>query len=229
MRITRLSIVPAQVAARFPALALVLAASCGGSQKPAETSADTSSLESKESSPPKAETPAPSESTAAATPAPASSAEAPAPAPAHPSPSVTGTIDGKPFQPKIARTTGKAQKDGRIVLALDDAHSDCATAAAAQPGDATLTMLVPWEDGYKVDLGALKRSTPKKAGGEITFSRVGAGGKKEISATFKPSGTVTIVKAPNDPNATGKMKIDLQSGDFMLAGDLDVLVCGPTK
>jgi hypothetical protein len=212
---------------------LVACVSCGGSQKPAESVADTTSLESKDSNAGKSEAPAasaepPRASSAPAEPSPAAAA-APAAAPSHPAPSVTGAIDGKPFAPKVARTTGKAQKDGRIVLALDESHTDCSDAnAQPQPGDAMLTMLVPWEDGYKADLGSLKRSTPKKAG-EITFSRVGPGGKKVVSATFKPSGTVTIVKAPNDSNATGKMKIDLQSGDYMLAGDLDVLVCGPTK
>jgi hypothetical protein len=217
-------------------LVFVVGTGCGGAQKPAE-SADTSSLESKESTAPKAEheaaqapTSSASSSSAAASPQSETAAAATAPsAPSHPAPSVTGTIDGKSFSPKIVRTTGKVQKDGRMLLTLDDEHSDCATASAAQPGDGTLTLLVPWEDGYKQDLASLKRSTPRKAGGEITFSRSGAGGKKEISATFKPSGTVTLVKAPSDPNATGKLKIDLQSGDFMLAGDLDVLVCAPTK
>jgi hypothetical protein len=211
---------------------VVACVSCGGSQKPAESVADTSSLESKDSNGGKTEAPAAAAeppTTSSAPAEPAAAAPAPASAPAHPAPSVTGAIDGKPFAPKVARTTGKAQKDGRILLALDESHSDCSdTGTQPQPGDAMLTMLVPWEDGYKADLGSLKRSTPRKAG-EITFSRAGTGGKKVISATFKPSGTVTIVKAPNDPNATGKMKIDLQSGDYMLAGDLDVLVCGPTK
>jgi hypothetical protein len=206
----------------------VVAVSCGGSQKSADTAADTTSLESKESASPKSENaaaPAAASAAPAATPADAPAAAASPAAPVHPAPSVTGTIDGKPFTPKVARTTGKAQKDGRVLLMLDDAHSDCTTVAAAQPGDATLTLLVPWQDGYKVDLGSLKRTTPKKPGGEITFSRTGAAGKKEISATFKPSGTVTVVKAATDANPTGKMNIDLQSGDFMLAGDLDVLVC----
>ena len=207
-------------------LALVVAFSCGGSQKPSETAADTTSLEAKDSASAKSESATSSASpNAAPEAAPAPAAAAPPAAAVHAAPSVTGTIDGKPFAPKVARTTGKAQKDGRVLLALDDAHTDCTTAAPAQPGDATLTVLVPWQDGYKVDLGSLKRSTPKKAGGEITFSRAGAAGKKEVSATFKPSGTITIVKAPSDANVTGKMNIDLQSGDFMLAGDLDVLVC----
>jgi hypothetical protein len=89
-------------------------------------------------------------------------------------------------------------------------------------------MLVPWSDGYKVDLGSLKRGT-KKGSGEIALTRVGAGGKAEVSATFKPTGRVTIVSAPKDANAFGKMKIDLQSGDYMLAGDLDVQVCVASK
>jgi hypothetical protein len=207
--------------------------SCGGSQKSAETAADTSSLEAKGSSTVKSEdapSPSPSGSSTGGAGSGADAAGAAQPgAPAHPAPSVTGSIDGKPCLPKIARTVGKVQKDGRIVLALDDAAADCSTTGAPQPGEARLTLLVPWQNGYKIDLAALRRSTPKKTGGEITFSRGAAGGKKEISATFKPSGTVTVVTAPTDASSVGKINIDLQSGDFMIAGDLDVLVCGPTK
>ncbi|MGD0677323.1 MAG: hypothetical protein ABSC94_18040 [Polyangiaceae bacterium] len=214
-------------------LALV---SCGGAHKPAESPGDTASLDSSGSSAAAKDTAAPTESSTATTPetpasAAGSKAEAAAPsagASTHPAPSATGTIDGKPFAPKLARVTGKAQKDGRILLTLDDAHSDCST-SPGEPGDATLTILVPWEDGYKVDLAALKRSTKKKGSGEIGFSRTGPGGKKVVSATFKPSGMVTIIKAPGEANATGKMKIDLQSGDYMLAGDLDILMCTAAK
>jgi hypothetical protein len=211
---------------------------CGGSHKPAE-SADTSSLESSgssksEAAPEKAEPAAgaaadtshPAETPA---PAPAASSGTSAPAsPARPAPAVTGLIDGKPFSPKVARVLSKAQKDGRVLLTFDESHTDCSSATTA-PGEGMLTMLVPWENGYKSDLGALKRSTPKKPGGEIAFSRARAGGKKDISATFKPAGTVTIIKAPSEQNATGQLKIDLTSGDYMLAGDLDVLLCTAPK
>jgi hypothetical protein len=95
------------------------------------------------------------------------------------------------------------KKDGRILIALTEG-TDCPTAGGGKD-DATLTMLVPWQDGYKIDLSALKRSG-KKGSAEIAFSR----GNKP-SATFKPSGTVTIVSAPTAKGATGKMKIDLQS------------------
>lgn len=212
---------------------------CGGSHQPAE-SADTASLEASESSKSapaeKAEKTEPAAAASAS--APASEAPAPAssansdtsapPSPARPAPAVTGLIDGKPFSPKVARILAKAQKDGRVTLTLDESHTDC-SAGTPSPGEGTLTMLVPWENGYKSDLGALKRSTPKKPGGEIGFSRARAGGKKDISATFKPAGTVTIVKAPTEQNARGQLKIDLTSGDFMLAGDLDVLLCTAPK
>jgi hypothetical protein len=214
---------------------LVVAAACGGSQKSAETSADTSSLEG---SPSSAKDMPPASDTASAPPSPgkdstssASSSEAPsepaAAEPVHPAPSVTGSVDGKPFAPKLAHVVGKMQKDGRVPIVVDE-RTECSTASDAKPDDATLTILVPWEDGYKVDLSALKRGT-KKAAGEIAFSRVNAAGKKVVSATFKPSGRVTIVKATMDKDGLGKMKIDLQSGDYMLAGDLDVQVCVAPK
>ncbi len=204
----------------------VLLAACGGSNKPADApSTDTSSLESTKPSSSK-DTPSASDSTAAAASSePAAAASAPAedaPAPAHPAPAVTGSIDGKPFAPTLARVTAKMQKDGRILLTLDEG-TDCSSSS-----DATLTMMVPWQDGYKADLGSLKRST-KKGQGEIGFARAAGGGKKRMSKTFKPSGTVTIVKAPMEANAVGKMKIDLQSGDYMLAGDLDIQVCVAPK
>jgi hypothetical protein len=83
-----------------------------------------------------------------------------------------------------------------------------------------MMLMVPWKDGYKTDLSALRRA---KGGnlGEAAFLR-----KKQVSATFKPSGLVTVVSAPTAKDAVGKMKIDLQSGGYILAGDLDVLVCG---
>jgi hypothetical protein len=210
--------------------------SCGGSKKNAESAADTASLEASgaggksESAASSAPAEGASESAAssASSSSPASNSATPgtsAPTAAtHPAPAVTGLIDGKSFNPKVARVTGKPQKDGRVLLTLDEAHSDCSGPAAAAPGDALLTMLVTAESGYKSDLGSLKRSTPKKPNGEITFYRARAGGKKDISPTFKPSGTITIIKAPSD-SASGSMKVDLQSGDYMLAGDLDVLVC----
>jgi hypothetical protein len=204
------------------AVSMFLLFGCGGAQKPAEGStSDTAALEPSssqaEDTPP---TSASSESKpATAHVAPAASSDAPAPAaPAafHPAPGATGTIDGKPFEPKIARVSGPVQKDGRVLVTLVE-HSDCTPPAA---GEGSLTLLVTWKDGYKTDLGSLKRSK-KKGSGEIGFSRTAT------SATFKPTGTVTVVTAPADPSATGKMKIDLQSGDYMLAGDLDVCVPKP--
>ncbi|MGA3120464.1 MAG: hypothetical protein ABSF69_06800 [Polyangiaceae bacterium] len=211
---------------------LIVLAACGGARKPAE-SADTSSLESNSSSakdapaaPETASAPPPSTTGSAASSA-APSAAAAVPESVHPAPAATGSVDGKPFAPKLAHVIGPLQKDGRILLSLDE-RTECSSPSDAKPDDASLTILVPWEDGYKVDLSALKRGTKKKPG-EIAFSRVNEAGKKSLSATFKPSGRVTIVKAPREKDAIGKMKIDLQSGDYMLAGDLDVQVCVAPK
>lgn len=195
---------------------------CGGSKKPAESAESPS-----ESSAP-AEAPAPSESAAEAAPsASASPAAAPEdkPAPAPSGPNVTGAIDGKPFVPKAGLITKPAQKDGRILITLGE-HSDCGSEAGQ--GEGVMTLVVPWEDGYKQDLGSLKRGG-KKGGGEISFVRVGAGGKKEGSASFKPTGRLTVISAPSDQNSVGKMNIDLQSGDYMLSGDLDVQLCVAAK
>ena len=208
---------------------LLVIAACGGSKKPAEppespspeTSSSASSDNAAESDAGPAEAPAASGS--------AADAEAPAeaaPSPASPSPTVTGMIDGKPFVPKMARITHPMQKDGRVVVTLDE-RTDCG-GGDAKPGEGILNMTVTLEDGYKVDLGSLKRGG-KKGGGEISFVRIGAGGKKEFSATFKPTGRVTIVKAPMEQNAVGKLNLDLTSGDYMLSGDLDLQACVAPK
>jgi hypothetical protein len=204
---------------------LVLLLACGGSKKPAETEGETPSSET---TAPDGDTTATSDEGGAASPAASSSAapaEAPAAAAAPSGPTVTGAIDGKPFSPKTARVTHPMQKDGRIYVILDE-HAECG--ADASPGDGVLSMLVTWEDGYKVDLGSLKHGG-KKGGGEISFARVAAKGKRDFSATFKPTGRVTIVKAPMEQGEVGKLTIDLQSGDYMLSGDLDVQTCVSPK
>jgi hypothetical protein len=91
-----------------------------------------------------------------------------------------------------------------------------------------MMLMVPWNDGYKVDLASLKRAK-KNDLGEAAFVRVAPDKKKQVSTTFKPTGLVTIVSAPNAKDGVGKMKIDLQNGDYMLVGDLDVKVCGAAK
>ncbi|HEY3821687.1 MAG TPA: hypothetical protein VGL81_31185 [Polyangiaceae bacterium] len=202
-------------------LALV---ACGGSTaKPSATEADTSSLESSGSS--AAATPASASTPTAATDnaAPSSAgttapaAAAATPAVVHPVPGATGDIDGKPFSPKVAQLAGPVQKDGRVLIVIHEG-SDCL--ADAKSADASMLLTVPWKDGYKTDLSALRRAKGANLG-EAAFLR-----KKQVSPTFKPSGLVTVVSAPTKKDAVGKMKIDLQSGGYILAGDLDVLVCG---
>jgi hypothetical protein len=217
------------------ALGVLGIAACGGGEStpPAKSEADTSSLEASGSSAKDKESSdeapsAASSSAPAATPAPAPAASAAAdtsaPAAAfHPAPSVTGTIDGKAFTPKVAQVLAPMKKDGRIAINLTES-SECPAAGDAKSDHTTLTVIVPWSDGYKVDLAALKLGG-KKGPGEITLSH----GKKDVSTTFKPSGTVTVVSAPSDKNATGKLKIDLQSGDYMLAGTLDIEMCAAAK
>jgi hypothetical protein len=218
------------------ACSLLVVVACGGSHKPAATEADTSSLESP-SDP--ASAPASTSGSGAAggasssTPSPlamptassASSDAAPAPAASHPVPGATGSIDGKPFSPKLAQVAGPVLKDGRRMVMLHEG-SDCIQPGDAKPGDASMMLMVPWQDGYKVDLAALQRA--KKGNlGEAAFVRIGGDGKKQISTTFKPTGRVTIVSAPTQKDALGKMNIDLQTGDYLVSGDLDIKVCSP--
>jgi hypothetical protein len=217
-------------------------AACGGAQKPAASEADTSSLESAGSpSTPSSSSSSSSDSsgsgasspTSAAAPAATSTssttAAAPPAAPAaiHPVPGATGSLEGKPFAPKLAQVSGPLQKDGRLVVMIHEG-SDCLAPSDAKPGDGSMTLMVPWQDGYKVDLGSLKRAKNRDLG-EAAFVRVGSDGKGHVSKSFQPTGRLTIVSAPTQQNAFGKLKLDLSSGDYILAGDLDVKVCGALK
>ena len=202
---------------------LVLGAiACGGGSKPAQSASDTSAVEANNS----ATKPSSDDSTASASSSDAGAAApdaattgetAPAP-PAHPTPTATGAVDGITFAPTIAHVVGKPKADGRIVVSLD-AATDCSGAP-----DQSITMLITYKDGYKSDLGSLKRGS-KKSAGEIAFLRVGPDAKKEFSSAFKPTGTVTVVKTAADSSTPGKLKLDLTSGDYMLNGDVDIQMC----
>jgi hypothetical protein len=204
---------------------LVAFIACGGSNKPAAEPTETPAPEASASA--SSDTAAPSDSASAAASASAApAAEAPPPEPSHPVPNVTGMIDGKPFTPKMARIEKPAAKDGRVVVIIDE-RTECGGGDAA-PGSGILTLTTPWEDAFKQDLGSLKRGG-KKGGGEISFARAGAAGKKDFSGTFKPTGRVTVTKAATEQGSVGKVNLDLTSGDYMLSGDLDVQVCVEVK
>ena len=119
------------------------------------------------------------------------------------------------------------QKDGRLPIVIHEG-TDCIGPGDAKPGDASIRLLVPWTDGYKVDLAALKRGK-KGNPAEAAFLRVGPDKKSQVSSNFKPTGLLTIVSAPMQKDAIGKLKVDLQSGGYMVAGDLDVKVCVAPK
>jgi hypothetical protein len=212
---------------------LIVLFACGGAaQKPAETSSsdEPSSSESKGGSskdpedlaPPLAPdtnpspAPAPKPKAVAADAPPADDA---APAVFHPTPSVTGAIDGKSFTPKVARLLSPMAADGRVALSLIEGTT-CDVAAS----DPTMTITVTWKKGYKTDLASLKRATNTSVNA-VGFARANAAGKAQFSTTFKPTGTVQVVSAPTTKDATGKLKLDVTAGEYILAGDIDVLVC----
>lgn len=223
---------------RVPALCSLglffVCSACGGAARPAATETNVATADS-------LSTPSPVDpkppSWAGAAPAPtvdATPEPAPAPQPAHPAPTASGNIDGKPFAPRLAQVSGPMQKDGRLLISFTEAD-DCVTSADAKAGGATLLMMVPWKDGAKLDLAKLKAPNPKAKGfaaamGEVSFIRIGDDGKSnQVSTTFKPAGKATIVSAPMEQNAIGKMTLDLKSGDYALSGDLDIKVCFPPK
>jgi hypothetical protein len=202
---------------------LVLGAiACGGGSKPAQSASDNSAVEAnnsttKPSSDESAASGSASDAGAAAPDAATTGEAAPAP-PTHPTPTVTGTLDGISFAPTIAHVVGKPKADGRIVVSLENS-TDCSGAP-----DQAITLLISYKDGNKSDLGALKRGSKKNAA-EAAFLRVGPDAKKEYSSTFKPTGTVTVVKTAADSSTPGKLKLDLTSGDYMLNGDIDIQMC----
>jgi hypothetical protein len=128
---------------------------------------------------------------------------------------VTGLLDGKPFTPHVARILSPLMSDGRVPLSLIEGAT-----CDVSPSDPAMTITVTWKKAYKTDLASLKRAS-KKAANEISFTR----GKGSFSTTFKPTGTVQVVSAPTAKDATGKLKLDVTAGEYILAGDLDVLVC----
>jgi hypothetical protein len=229
-------------------IALVAIAACGGSQKKTDTDVNSlsdpggggggggessSSSESSTSTSgggggsPSSGTSSSHSSSSSTSSAASAASSAAAPTVFHPKPSTNGEIDGKSFAPRMAMVLAPMQKDGRIVIVLAEAD-DCVKPGDAQPGDGSISLLLPWKDGWKQDLASMV--APKgKSNGDISFSRLNDGKKSQLSTTFTPIGTVTIVKAPMDQNSFGKMKIDLTSGGYMLAGDIDVKVCVSPK
>jgi len=214
------------------ACSLFVLTACGAAPKPAAADpSDTALLEQRAT--PSSATPA----------APATAADAQPPAPAaspgagdaaatqslgrHAAPAATGSIDGKPFTPKFAQLAGPLKKNGDVLVVLHEGD-DCQAPADTKAGGASMLLIVPWREGYKVDLSALRRAK-KHDLGEAAFVRIGPDKKKEVSPTFRPSGLLTVVAAPTQRGAVGDIKIDLQSGDYMLVGELDVKVCAPTK
>ncbi len=144
-----------------PFLVLAFVACGGAQQKPAE-SVDTSSLESSSSHSGESKPSTGTESTEGSAPTAKGSAPPAADTPAtpaanHPVPAATGTIDGKPFSPKLAQIAVQKQKDGRVTLVLHEG-SDCIAPGDAKPGDASMLLVVPWKDGYKTDVSALARA-----------------------------------------------------------------------
>jgi hypothetical protein len=212
-------------------------AACGGPAKPVATEANVATADSLAT--PSPVDPKPPSWAGVASSAPVAdatetTAPTPPPAPAHPAPTVSGNIDGKPFAPRLAQVSGPMQKDGRLLISFTEAD-DCVTSADAKAGGATLLMMVPWKDGAKLDLAKLKAPNPKAKGfaaamGEVSFIRISDDGKgNQVSTTFKPTGKATIVSAPMEQNAIGKMTLDLKSGDYALSGDVDIKVCFPPK
>jgi len=166
-------------------------------------------------------------STAAASSSAAPASSSSAPVAFHPKPSSNGTIDGKPFAPRLAMITSKAGKDGRVTVSLAEAD-DCVSPSDAKPGYGWMILIVPWKNGEKSDLAAMLRPKGKGAG-EISFTRVSDAKTNDVSKTFDPIGTVTVVFAPTTKDAFGKLKIDLTAGGYMLAGDIDVKLCVAPK
>jgi hypothetical protein len=91
----------------------------------------------------------------------------------------------------------------------------------AKDGDVDLLFAIPWAAGARTDLGTLssKGVNPEAQATRHSDSEHGKG------LRFRPQGTITIVSAPSEKGAIGKITIDLRSEDYALTGDMPVIVC----
>ncbi len=145
------------------------------------------------------------------------------PPPATPAPKgdaftpVSGTLGGAPWELKGAGTAGPVQKDGTVLVALANYPIDCGAHAAA-PGDRTIMLLIPWEKGAKVDVGALKAKDA---------AAISVDDKKKQSPVkgWRPKGTVEVLGAPTRLNSSGRIKIDLTSGKDAISAEVPVKFC----
>lgn len=130
---------------------------------------------------------------------------------------VSGTLGGASWDLKGAGTVGPVQKDGTVIVAFANYPIDCGTHDAA-PGDRTIMLVIPWEKGAQVDIGALKA----KAAQAISVDD-----KKKQSPVkaWHPKGTLTVMAAPTKLNSSGRVKIDLTSGKDAISAEIPVKFC----
>lgn len=153
--------------------------------------------------------------------APHVSASAPAaeePAPPEPPrfPTITGTLEGKPFELRGAGTAGPVQKNGEVLVALASYAIECGAHETAE-GDQSIVVMVPWKDGEKVDLSKLGTNG-------VWAMKVGKAGPTRIKG-FKPSGAVEVLMAPGEAGKTGRVRFEIKSGKDAIAGEVPVKVC----
>jgi hypothetical protein len=194
------------------------AAACASTPPAAEPAATAATAAT---AAPEAASAAPSASASAAADMPAAPAAAPeaAPPPVEAFPSATGTLDGKPWDLKGAGTAGPVQKDGSVLIGLGNYDIDCGVHAATA-GDRTIVLQIPWKEGAKLDLAKLKKT-------DVWATSVDD--KKKVAAlkTFKPTGKVEVLAAPTKEKSSGRIKIELKSGNDTITAEVPVKFCFP--
>jgi hypothetical protein len=143
------------------------------------------------------------------------------PRPAGPSAWASGDLAGSAFTPTLVQMRGPAPGYvGRVSLRL---FRGTGCDMDAKEGDVDLLFAVPWGPGARTDLGTLssKGVNPEAQATRHFDSEHGKG------LRFRPQGALTIVSAPSQKGAIGKITIDLRSGDYVLTGDMPVIVRSP--
>jgi len=140
------------------------------------------------------------------------------PPPAEPFQSVLGTLGGKPWELKGAGTAGPVQKDGSVVITLGNYLIDC-SAHVAGPDDRTITLTIPWKAHAKVELATLKAT-------EAAATFIDEKKKKATPVKgWKPKGTVEVMGAPTGAKSSGRIKIELTSGNDAITAEVPVKLC----
>lgn len=147
---------------------------------------------------------------------------APADAPAEAAPKVDakplgpttlkGKVSGGDFHPAVALIHTPTFGDS-VMVEIFDREATCDDVPAAADGHRVVEVKVPWKAGPHA-------VAPEKA--QVRFGLQMKG--KALWGDAK-SGTVTVLEAPREQGAIGRLRLDVQAPKEKVSGEIDVHVC----